>query len=267
MAEVKEDERGLIEKLERAKQELEGSYKELQDTQAQLIQSEKLAFAGRMAASVAHEIRNPLSVILMAMQSLQKMAEPDFSGKEYKEYIDVVMRNIKRISGLIDEFVDVARPPKLKMKVQDIHRFLNNLIHSTKSKFEARNIEIIKDFAPELPTLMLDEEHLERAFLNIFFNAIDAIPEGGKFTISTRSEGNYARIKLIDTGIGIAESDIISIFDPFFSNKEKDAGLGLSIALGIIHSHRGTIEVESTKGKGSTFIVRLPVKEYKRGTK
>ena len=259
-----EDQRELIKSLERAKQELEDSYEELQITQAQLIQSEKLGFAGRMAASVAHEIRNPLSIMMMAMQSLQKDLGPDFSGKEY---IEVVMRSIKRISGLIDEFVDVARPPKLKMRLQDMHKFLDKLIQSTKGKFEAQNIEVIKDFNPELLMLMLDEEHLERAFVNIFFNSIDAMPEGGKFTISTRNEENYVVIEFVDTGMGIAESDIINIFDPFFSSKKKGAGLGLSIALGIIHSHGGTIGVESAEGQGSTFIVRLPIREYKGRTK
>ena len=248
----------LISDLTQSQKELKASYEQLQAGKDDLVRSEKLAYTGRIAASIAHEIRNPLTNVSMSVQQLKK-------GNKIKQegfrHVEIVERNIGRINYLIMELLNCARPAKLNFQPYDIHRVLRDVLESAKTKLNLQKIKVTKNFTSKLPVLKIDREQIERAFLNLIINAIEAMPRGGNLTISTELNGNFFRVKIHDTGKGIPEKDIIKIFDPFFSTKLQGVGLGLSICYGIIVSHGGTIEVESKSKIGSTFTVSLFIEQ------
>ncbi len=248
----------LIDELTRSQEELETSYTELKVSKDDLVRSEKLAYTGRIAASIAHEIRNPLTNVSMSVQQLKK-------GNKIKQegfrHVEIVERNIERINYLITELLNCARPAKLNLQPYDIHKVLKDVLESAKTKLNLQKIEITKGFTSKPSILKIDKEQIERAFLNLIINAIEAIPRGGNLSIITELNGNSFMVKIHDTGKGIPEKDIIKIFDPFFSTKPQGVGLGLSICYGIIVSHGGTIEVESKSKKGATFTVSLPIEQ------
>lgn len=243
----------LIKKLTKAKEDLEESYRKLQQSKDQLVQSEKLAFAGRMAASVAHEIRNPLNMMVMSIQLLQKELPKEDSRRELA---DIIMKNLTRIEHLVTELVNCARPPKLKIAPHDIHRVINSVINTVKEICKSQNIKIIKNFCSWIPKVRIDREHIEEAILNIAKNGIEAMPEGGTLTFSTNCEGHNVLISVTDTGKGISDKDMIRIFDPFFTTKKGGTGLGLAVSYGIIASHNGFINLHSKKGE-TCFTIKL----------
>jgi len=248
--------RTLIYELTQSRKKLENSYAELRDSKDDVVRSEKLAFTGRIAASIAHEIRNPLTNVIMSIHQLAKAFK---SGDPRVKQFEIVSRNAERINYLITELLNCARPPKLDMRACDIHKLLKNVLASTKTKITAQKIKTVLKFAPQPAVVSLDKEQMERAFLNLIINAIEATPKGGKLTIVTEHKENFFEVKIQDMGKGIPDADIIRIFDPFFSSKQGGVGLGLTICYGVIVSHRGTIEVESKLKAGTTFTVSLPV--------
>ncbi|MBI5044032.1 MAG: PAS domain S-box protein [Nitrospirae bacterium] len=245
----------LIGELTCSQAELKTSYTELKVSKDELVRSEKLAYTGRIAASIAHEIRNPLTNVSMSIQQLKR-------GNRIKQegfkHVEIVERNIERINYLITELLNCARPTKLNFQPYDIHTVIKDVLESNKAKISLQRIKVTEDFTSNPSTLRIDKEQIERAFLNLIINAIETMPRGGNLTITTELNGNFFLAKIHDTGRGIHEKDIIKIFDPFFSTKSGGVGLGLTICYGIIVSHGGTIEVESKSRKGSTFIVSLP---------
>ncbi|OGW05120.1 MAG: hypothetical protein A2Z59_12505 [Nitrospinae bacterium RIFCSPLOWO2_02_39_17] len=250
--------KGLIDELTHSQEELKTSYIELKVSKDDLVRSEKLAYTGRIAVSIAHEIRNPLTNVSMSVQQLKK-------GNKIKQegfkHIDIVERNIERINYLITELLNCARPAKLDLKPYDIHKILKDVLESNKAKINLQKIKVTENFNSNSSILKIDKEQIERAFLNLITNAIEAMPRGGNLTIITELSGKFFLVKIHDTGKGIPEKDIIKIFDLFFSTKSGGVGLGLSICYGIIVSHGGTIEVESKSRKGSTFTVSLPTEQ------
>ncbi len=253
MRKVKE----LIGELTESQKELKISYEQLQTNKDDLIRSEKLAYTGRVSASIAHEIRNPLANISMSVQQLQKISKKNANEKSFK-HLQIIERNTERINFLITELLNSARPSKLNLQFCDIHHAINAVLNSVQAKIQLYKIKVIKDFIPSSSLLKIDKEQIERALLNLVLNAVEAMPRGGALTIMTEFNENHFVIKIMDTGKGIPEKDLIRIFDPFFSTKQGGVGLGLTICYGIIASHGGAIEVESKPKKGSTFIVSLP---------
>lgn len=246
----------LIGDLRKSREELETSYAKLQESKDELIQSEKLAFTGRIAASIAHEIRNPLTNAVMSVQRIKKTFTPQ---SDQIKHIDIITRNLDRINFLIGELLNCARPPKLNISRHNIHKILDGILEFNKDNIKSRKIKIIKKFDSKLLRVNVDKEQIERAFSNLIINAIEAASKGDKLTIITQGNKNHFLVKIQDTGKGISEEDIIRIFEPFFSSKPGGVGLGLAICYGIIVSHCGTIEVESTQGQGSTFTIVLPI--------
>ena len=246
----------IVEAEKKKAEELEKAYADLQASKDALVHSEKLAYTGRIAASIAHEIRNPLTNVAMSIHQLKKAVKPENHGVKH---IEIVERNTERINYLITELLNCARPPKLNIQPYNIHKILKNVLESTKAKIRSHRIKVDKKFSFRPFKIMIDKEQMERVFLNIVLNAIEAMPKGGKLTIIPELNGTLFVVKIQDTGKGIPEKDIMRIFDPFFSSKPEGIGLGLTLCYGIVVSHGGTIEVESKPKKGTIFTVSLPV--------
>jgi len=232
------------------------AYAELQESKDELVRTEKLAFTGRIAASIAHEIRNPLTNVSMSVGQLMKAIKPQ---KPKIKHVEIITRNIERINYLITELLNCARPPKLDIQPFDIHRVLKNVLETAKPKIDLQMIKVVKKFTSKPSTIDIDREQMERAFLNLVINAVEAMSKKGRLTISTERSADFFVIKIQDTGKGIAEEDVIKVFDPFFSSKSEGVGLGLTVCYGIIVSQGGTIEVESKRKRGSVFTVSLPI--------
>jgi len=232
------------------------SYRKFDDKKEELVRSERLAFTGRIAASIAHEIRNPLGNVYMSVQQLKKAFAP---RSPWKEHIEVIMRNTERINFLITELLNCARPPELNIKSYDIHEVLESVLDSVGTKLVSQYVKVHKSLKAEISTINVDSEQIKRVFSNIIINAIESMPENSELTVSTKNDGNYFIVKIKDVGEGIPDEDIIRIFDPFFSTKPAGIGLGLSICYGIVVSHGGVIEVESEMNKGTVFTISLPI--------
>ena len=233
------------------------SYGEFGDRKEELVRSERLAFTGRIAASIAHEIRNPLGNVYMSVQQLKKGCAPD---DPWIKHIEVITRNTERINFLISELINCARPPKLNIKPHNIHEVLENVLDFIKTKVVSQSIKVHKKLNAELSILKVDNEQIKRVFSNVMINAVESMTEYGDMTVVTENYKNNLVVKIKDNGQGILEEDIIKIFDPFFSTKSSGVGLGLSICYGIVVSHGGIIGVESNTNKGTTFTISLPIK-------
>jgi signal transduction histidine kinase len=244
---------------------------ELARLQKQLIQAEKLASVGRLAAGVAHEINNPLTGILTYGHFLKKKAGEINLVQEYSEIIiNETMRCRKIIRGLLD----FARQPESEKKLTDINKIVKDTLLLIEHQASMKNVKILTELNEQLPMITVDSNQIQEVFMNIILNALDAMPDGGLLTISSDSlpsfggagvgsivDGRYIEIKFTDTGCGIPEENLNKLFDPFFTTKKvgEGTGLGLFVSHGIIEEHNGTIEVQSEIGKGSTFVVKLPV--------
>ena len=243
-----------------AEEALKDAYSKVEFAHEELLstrRSERLAFTGRIAASIAHEIRNPSTNVSLALAQLSETFEPE--GKQ-KKYVEIMENNITRINCLITELLNCARPPELNMKPQNLHTLLNEVLESVETKIVAQKITVTQSFTQHPAMLKVDRKHMERALLNIILNAIEAMPKrGGHLNITTECNQKAFQINVGDNGKGISEENIIKIFDPFFSSKPNGNGLGLTTCYGVIVSHGGTIEVESQLGKGSLFTVSLPI--------
>ena len=237
--------------------------KELKKTQNQLIQSEKLSVIGQLAAGVAHEIRNPLAIISLAIQHLEKRCYDDFQ----KNKLELAQENINRINKIIQGLLTFSRPYTFNFNCENINVIIERLrpILENLHPGNIENIKIIKKYNPKLPKAWVDSHHLEQVFLNLALNAIEAMKYNGELYISTNydPEQEKIEIKFKDTGYGIAEENFKKIFHPFFTTRKDGTGLGLSICQMIINEHKGNISAESILGKGTTFTILLPLDRRK----
>ena len=257
-----ENERRAHAELSAAYQKLEKYHQQLKESQEQLIQAEKLASLGQMAASIAHEVNNPLAGVLAYTQLLiRKTAADDIHKDVALNYLSKIERETTRGSKLIRNLLDFARqsPPTLnEVNLNDIvNRAFDLVAHSA----ELNNVQVIKNLNHSLPKLMADFDQLQQVFTNIILNAIQAMPQGGKLTMQTSASGNQVKLEVKDTGCGISPENMRKLFTPFYTTKEevKGVGLGLAVAYGIIKRHHGTIEVQSKEGKGTIFTIKLPL--------
>ena len=246
----------LIGRLTHSREELASSYEALKANKDDLVRSEKLAFTGRMAAGIAHEIRNPLTNIVL---SLRQLKNGDGLKSEGHPFAEIIERNSKRIEYLVTELLNCARSIKLDLQPWDIHEIIEGALSLVRVRQQMQKIKMTKNLAARPAILPADKEYLGRVFLNILSNAIEAMPHGGALSIETKIEAGRFLVKIQDDGVGISEKNLLKIFDPFFSTKKGGTGLGLSTCQNIVTSHGGLIEVESAWRKGSVFVVSLPL--------
>jgi signal transduction histidine kinase len=250
----------LIDQLEENLSRLAQSHKELGETQQQLIQSEKMASVGQLAAGVAHEINNPLGTILLYSHMILEKLE----GKDTrKEELETIAKEATRCRDIVRGLLDFARQRKLQVENVDVNRILEEVLSLVPAQPSFRRVEIVKNLDPSLPATGGDPVQLKEVFLNILSNAGEAMPEGGRIAVSSRfleGAGNQIEVMIRDSGQGIPQENLDKIFMPFFTTKKigQGTGLGLAIAYGIVKMHRGAIEVKSKVGEGTTFWVKLP---------
>ena len=256
-----ESERKARAALDKAYNELSEYDKRLKENQEQLIQAEKLTSLGQMAASIAHEVNNPLAGVLVYTQLLAKKLNNDkFSKEGALESLAKMENELIRSSRLIRNLLNFSRqsPPALRdVQVNDV---LERALDLAAFSAEPTSIKIEKELSPALPLVMADFDQLQQVSINLIMNALQAMPEGGRLTLRTSADDDQLKIEVQDTGHGISKDNMRKLFTPFFTTKEKGkgVGLGLAMAYGIIQRHKGRIEVQSKEGEGTTFTIYLP---------
>ncbi len=251
-----EESKRIYQQLEKSHRELQQSHQALEQAQFQLIRTEKLAALGQLAAGVAHEINNPLGTITIYAHILARSLDAD---DPRKEDIDLIITEANRTKEIVQGLLSFARETKLKPGETNINDLIEETLGLLVNQVLFQNIKIKKTFGDDIPTLFADATQLKQVFLNIMLNAAQAMEGKGSLAISTAHEGGVITIKIKDTGPGIVPEHINKLFNPFFTTKEKGTGLGLAISYGIVERHCGQIDVETEMGKGSTFIITLPV--------
>ncbi|NQT79697.1 MAG: cache domain-containing protein [Candidatus Aminicenantes bacterium] len=236
--------------------------KELTEMQAHLVQSEKLASFGKLAAGIAHEINNPLGGILIYSHLLLEDVD---KKSPLHENLKKIVKETTRCKDIVKGLLEFARPKEPEMSLINISETVEKSLAIMESQALFQNINIKRSFVSDLPKIVADSAQLQQVFMNIILNAVEAMDGNGVLTLSTalNEDNTHIEVKFSDTGHGIKEEDKKRLFEPFFSTKEvgKGTGLGLAISYSIIQKHQGKIEVQSQLGRGSTFIVKLPVVE------
>ncbi len=230
------------------------------DIQKVMMQHDKLASIGRLAAGVAHEINNPLTTILTSAMLIQEDTDPgDPSYQELQAIADEALRCRKIVSSLLD-FARQSRPVKQRHNLNDVVR---ESVVLTRKQAAFDEVMLEQSLAENLPATNMDKDQLEQAIINLILNAIAATDSGGKVAIRTRfvQETDTIELEVSDSGKGISEENMARIFDPFFTTSESGTGLGLAITHGIVEQHGGTIEVDSKLSQGTRFTVKLPLNQ------
>ncbi|HSC72439.1 MAG TPA: ATP-binding protein [Candidatus Methylomirabilis sp.] len=261
---------------------------ELREAQAQLVQTEKLASLGKLSASIAHEINNPLSGILTYAKLLSRKfraGPPDVEGVQAAlQQLSLVERETQRCCSIVRNLLDFARQREPSFQPVDLRTAVEEALSLLAHRLSIQNVELIREFGP-VPTVRADFGQLRQAFVNILMNACEAMPGGGTLRVVTREVGlpgegtgrtlsptgkpappagppvRFAEVAISDSGQGIAPEHLSKIFDPFFTTKEKGTGLGLSVVYGIMEKHGGKIAVDSRVGQGTTVTLRFPATE------
>jgi signal transduction histidine kinase len=228
-----------------------------EQSQIHLVLSEKLAATGRLAASLAHEINNPLQAI---HNSLQLMLCFQLTPDEQREYLLVASEEVERLIALVSRILSFARQPKGEIRPTDLNQIVEKVLALTRKYIQHHHIALRQDLCPDLPAVFGDPDELAQVFMNIVLNGVDAMPEGGTLHVSSRmAAGERLAVDISDTGPGIPPKYLDRVFEPFFSSKDDGSGLGLFISHNIVEQHGGKITVQNTEGGGTTFTVWLPV--------
>jgi len=242
--------------------ELEKAYNELQQLQAKLIQTEKMASLGKLSAGVAHEINNPLGGITIYAHLLKEDIPKDDPSQEN---IEKIVKLASRSKEIVKNLLDFARQTDPKTESHSINSILNGILSILDKQILFHNIKIHKSLKSNLPMILVDAAQIQQVFMNIIINAAEAMGDQGILTLKTglASTEKSIFIEISDTGCGIPKEHLSQLFEPFFTTKEagKGTGLGLSICYGIIRRHKGRIDVNSTQGEGTTFTIYLPLEE------
>ncbi|MFC1621381.1 ATP-binding protein [Candidatus Omnitrophota bacterium] len=261
-----------IDERVKVEESLQKAYSSLKKTQEQLIQVEKLNAVGQLASGVAHEVKNPLGIVLQSINYLD--ANIQQKDENMVDVLTIAKNNIKRADRIICDLVDFSRAAKLRIEPSDIAKIIDSSLHLVMHKFKLTNISVIKDIKEDLPKAPVDSQKMEQVFINLFLNSLHAMPQGGKLFIRAYIERfTFARseffrpnekvmiVEVEDTGCGIKEEALKKIFEPFFTTKGpgRGTGLGLSVTRNIIGMHKGLISVASKKGKGTKISITLKV--------
>jgi two-component system NtrC family sensor kinase len=227
-------------------------------TEKQIFQMQKLASLGRLSAGIAHEMNNPLTGILTYSSLLLEKLE----NTEHGEDLQVIVRETRRCMSIVQEILNFSRDSKLEKEEADLNMVIDENLRLLEGNRQFDSIQFKRSFDPDLPSLMIDVNQFKSVISNLVTNAVDAMPEGGDISISTRydRERDEVELRVSDRGVGIPENDLEQIFDPFFTTKEvgRGTGLGLAVTWGVVKNHNGEINVESSHDSGTTVTIRIP---------
>ena len=255
--------------LKNARDRLIRESEEKLELERSLRQSEKLATIGQLASGLAHEVGTPLNIIFGRTELVKRKLE---DRDELHKNLDIILSQTERITMIIQQLLGFVRKKKPGQTALNIGSLLETTTELLDHQIKKQGITVEKEVGDNLPAVKGDQDQLQQAFLNLFLNAIQSMPEGGLIRLSAMpkwiiKEGlediqrPYLEIRLEDSGIGMEKEVIQNIFNPFFTTKKTGTGLGLMVTLGILQDHEGWIEVESQVGKGSVFKVYLPIRQ------
>ncbi|MEI7750726.1 MAG: ATP-binding protein, partial [Candidatus Omnitrophota bacterium] len=236
---------------------------QLKGVQEKLVRSEKLAGLGKLAGMVSHELRNPLGAIRNSVYFLKMRLGGATGDEKVKKHLNILDEEVEASDRIITDTLTFGRIEEPKLVPTDINMVIQGVLGSVKIP---DNIESVSELSGDVPPILLDAVQVKRVFSNLITNAIQAMPGGGKLTLSSRmvcdssTNDKYVAVTVKDTGEGISPENLKKLFEPLFSTKTKGTGLGLVVCQNIIKGHKGRIEVESALGKGSVFTVKLLVK-------
>jgi two-component system sensor histidine kinase HydH len=230
---------------------------EVQDLKREVERSHRLASLGKLAAGIAHEIRNPLS-------SIKGFAT--YFGERYKEVpedqktAEIMVREVDRLNRVIGELLEFARPMAVQKKPTSVQTLIQHSLKMIERDAEAKNVEIASSLSPEIKEVSVDPDRINQVLLNLYLNAMDAMKGGGTLSVKLSRDGDHQKVKIdiSDTGGGIKKGDLVHIFDPYFTTKQSGTGLGLAIVHKIMESHKGEVRVESEAGQGTTVSLLIP---------
>jgi signal transduction histidine kinase len=232
---------------------------ELSAVQSRLIETEKMAALGEMAAGLAHEIRNPLATVGGFARRLHKKLPGDF---QFKNYASIVIREVDRLEGLLQDVLTYSKQVPPSLESCQVNVLIRDMVDIYREDFQDRGIELNVSLDSELPTIEADAQQLKQVLINLFSNAMQAMHSGGTLTVESRpwltAAGTGAAISIGDTGGGVAPEVVSNIFNPFFTTKREGTGLGLALSKRIVEGHGGDIGVINREGEGLTFVLHLP---------
>ncbi len=249
----------LYEQALKRAEELRIAYDELKEMQDKLTQMEKLKAIGQLASGVAHDMRNPLGIIIQGVSYLEQLIPP--TEKEQLETLTMIMDSAQRADGIVASLLDFSRATKLELRPEDINSILENCLKLVKT--ELKHIKVTRQIQEGLPKVPVDKNKLMQVFINLFMNAAHAMPENGELIVRCflKKAEEVIIVEVEDTGTGISEENLKRIFDPFFTTKgpDKGTGLGLSVSQNIINLHKGQMEISSQLGEGTKVSVTLRI--------
>jgi len=235
--------------------------------ESDLRRSDRLAALGTLAAGLAHEIKNPLTSLLTFSRHLdRKFDDPNFRER----FSSVVPRELERINGIVERLLELARPSRMSFTLVRLPELIDRALELYVDQFDDRRVEVVREYARDVPSIQADKDALYRVFVNLVANALDAMPRGGRLTVRAGWAGtgdsvrtahwrptNRVKVEIQDTGVGIEPSDTDRIFNPFYTTRDSGTGLGLALAHKIIQDHGGAISFQSVRGRGTTFTIVL----------
>lgn len=229
----------------------------LVETQERLAHNEKIATLGRVAAQVAHEVRNPLAgLLLYSLHLKSKVVARDVDGEV--QIVDKIIETVNHLTSTTEQILNFDRPANFTRRLVDLNRLVGDVVQLLKAQIAANQIEVSFKFSESTLLGMVDEASIRAALLNLVLNAVQAMPDGGSLTITSEADGDTLRLVVIDTGSGISREHLKTIFEPFHTTKSRGLGLGMPYAQKIIEQHRGRILVESQVAQGTQVSIELP---------
>ena len=232
---------------------------EVKALEIEVLHRERLSALGNLAATVAHEIRNPLNAISMGLQRLKVEFQPTDDQEQYSRVTELMLGEVHRLNSIVEQFLSLARPLEIKPETLRVQDVLNELATLVEGEAQQSKVQIRVVAPPTLPSLKADREYLRQTLLNLILNSLQAMPEGGTLTLKANTSNGNFLVSVTDTGIGIVPENRRRIFEPYFTTKAKGSGLGLAIARRIIEAHGGTITVSSETDQGCCFQIALPI--------
>jgi signal transduction histidine kinase len=246
----------LYQELAEKVSKLEEANQKIAESSKRLLKVEKLSVLGQITSQLAHELRNPMTIIGGFANSILKKKDEEDPDHEY---IKIIAEETQRMEKVLNNVLNFSRPDKFHQEVVNLDKLVDQTFEMMEPEMDTTKISVVRLPSPILPSVYANPDLIRQSLLNVFRNAIWAMPQGGILTVATRQRDKWARIEIKDTGFGIPSEHLDKIFDPFFTTRPESCGLGLTISSEIIKNHGGRIDVESIEGKGATLYIELPL--------